>query len=93
MLRAIATWIAGWKYIWNKETEAGLNEWSARVSEQKARETRAAILQLKTDAEELDAQIKHMAEMEEKGFWLCDDGHGNHGWTTDARPMRERGCE
>src|ERR1019366_10131236 len=27
------------------------------------------------EADEMDARIKEVAEMEEKGFWLCDDGH------------------
>jgi hypothetical protein len=75
MLRAIATWIARWKYVWNKETEAGLNEWSARVSEQKAQESRGLITKMKQEADDLEARIKHMTEMEEKGFWLCENGH------------------
>jgi hypothetical protein len=29
----LATWIAKWKYVWNKETEAGLHTLSARVAE------------------------------------------------------------
>ena len=75
MLRALATWIAKWKYVWNKETEAGLNTWSARVSERKAKETRDNVAKLKAGADELEAHIKKVAEMEEKGFWLCDSGH------------------
>jgi len=75
MLRALATWFAKWKYILNKETEAGMHTWSARVSEQNAKATRELIVQLKKDADELDARIKHVAEMEEKGFWLCENGH------------------
>jgi len=75
MLRAIATWFARWKYVLAKEQEAGLNLWSARVAEQKAKETRALIPELEQEADELEARIKQMAEMEEKGFWLCDNGH------------------
>lgn len=79
MLRAIATWIARWRYVWNKETEAGLNEWSARVSEQKAKESRGLIAKLKQDADELEIRIKNMAEMEENGFFLCENGHEKNG--------------
>jgi hypothetical protein len=75
MLRATATWLARWKYIWNKESEAGLNEWSARVAEQRAKDSRDLIVKLTNDADELEARIKQMAEMKEKGFWLCEDGH------------------
>jgi hypothetical protein len=75
MLRAIVTWWARWKYILNKEHEAGLNLWSARVSEKKAKESRDLIVKLKNEADAYEARIKQMAEMEEKGFWLCENGH------------------
>ena len=75
MLRAIATWFAKWKYVWNKETEAGMHTWSARVAEMNAQANRDLIAKLKQDADALDARIKQVAEMEEKGYWLCDNGH------------------
>jgi hypothetical protein len=37
MLRPLATWFAK---LWNKETEAGMHEWSARVAEQNAKASR-----------------------------------------------------
>jgi hypothetical protein len=36
---------------------------------------RELVVKLKAEADELDARIKHVAEMEEKGFWLCENGH------------------
>jgi hypothetical protein len=75
MLRALATWISKWRYIWNKEQEAGMHSWSARVSERNATATRDLVVKLKSGADELEARIKDVADMEEKGFWLCEDGH------------------
>jgi hypothetical protein len=77
MLRAFATWYARWKYRVNKEVEAGMHEWSARVAEKNAKASRDLIIKLKTEADAYEARIKSVAEMEEKGFYLCDNGHEN----------------
>jgi hypothetical protein len=74
MLRALATWFAKWKYVFNKEVEAGMHTWSARVAKVNAKATRELIVKLKADADALDARIKDVAEMEELGFWLCENG-------------------
>jgi hypothetical protein len=66
---------AKWSYVFRKEGEAHMHELSARVADAKAQETRDEITQLTKDADEMDARIKQMAEMEEKGFWECEDGH------------------
>jgi transcription initiation factor IIE alpha subunit len=79
MLRALATWLAKWKYVFAKETEAGLNEWSARVAERNAKDTRALLVKLSHEAAQFEARIKLVAEMEESGFYLCDNGHEKGG--------------
>jgi hypothetical protein len=79
MLRALATWIAKWKYVWNKEIEAGLNTWSARVAERNAEDTRVLLVKLKTEADTHEARIKEAAEMEKEGFYLCENGHEKGG--------------
>ena len=61
--------------MWNKEKEAGLNEWSVRVAERNSQMSRDLIAKLKQDADELEARIKQVAEMEENGFYLCEKGH------------------
>lgn len=48
---------------------------SAKVAERNAGLTKTLIAQLTKDADVMDARIKDMAEMEEKGFWECEDGH------------------
>jgi hypothetical protein len=75
MLRAFATWFAKWSHVWNKEVDAGKNEWSARVAEQNAKVSRDLIVKLKNEADAYEARIKNVAQMEEKGFWLCENGH------------------
>jgi hypothetical protein len=69
MLRAFATWFAKRRYVWSKEVEAGMHEWSARVAEQNAKASRDLIVKLKNEADAYEARIKDVAEMEEKGFW------------------------
>jgi hypothetical protein len=33
------------------------------------------IVKLKNEADAYEARIKNVVEMEEKGFWLCENGH------------------
>jgi len=61
--------------MWNKESDAGTNTWSARVAKRNAKISRDLIVKITAEADELDARIKHVADMEEKGFWLCENGH------------------
>ena len=88
MLRAFATWYARWKYRVNKEVEAGMHEWSARVAEQNAKASRDLIVKLKVEADAYEARIKSVAEMEEKGFWQCADGHEIQ-FTKDDLPVEQ----
>jgi len=52
-----------------------MSEWSARVSDKNATMTRDLIAQMVRDADVSEARIKEVQAMEEKGFWLCEDGH------------------
>jgi hypothetical protein len=79
MLRAFATWFAKWSYVWNKEVDAGKNEWSARVAEQNAKASRDLIVKLKAEADAYEVRIKEVAEMEDRGFYLCENGHERDG--------------
>jgi hypothetical protein len=92
MLRAFATWVAKRKYIWNKEVEAGMHEWSARVAEQNAKASRDLIIKLKNDADAYEARIKEVADMEEEGFWLCENGHEKRGAFQPATDGEYRKC-
>src|SRR5579884_1739933 len=75
MIRFIATWCSRWQYRWKNEKEGGLNHWMGKVQEKKAAEMRKQITQLTADADARDARIKQMAEMEERGYWTCENGH------------------
>jgi len=52
-----------------------MHELSARVAEANAKITREEIAQLTKDADEMEARIKQVAEMEERGYWECANGH------------------
>lgn len=77
MIRILARIWAKWAYVFRKEGEAEMHLLSARVAERSAKLTRDTIAQLTKDADGMEARIKQVAEMEEKGFWLCEDGHEN----------------
>jgi hypothetical protein len=40
-----------------------MHTWSARVCERNAKDTRELVVKLKAGADELDARIKHVADM------------------------------
>ena len=80
MLRIFARWWARKKYVLSQEVEAATNDLNAGLSLRLATEKRALIENLKKEADEMDARIRQVSEMEEKGYWLCENGHEN----TDA---------
>ena len=45
------------------------------MAERNAAETKEAIARLTKEADAMDARISQVAEMEERGFWFCEDGH------------------
>jgi hypothetical protein len=75
MLKAFARWWARRRYIFKQDFEATLEELQAALSAQRAQEKRDAAAQLRKDAEDMESRVKEMAEMEERGFWLCENGH------------------
>jgi hypothetical protein len=75
MLRTLARWWARRRYIFKQDFEARLEELQAGLSAQRAQEKRDAAVQLRKDADDMEARLKQMAEMEERGFWLCENGH------------------
>jgi hypothetical protein len=75
MIRSFAQWWARRKFIWKIEIEAVTQDLQADLSAQGAKEKRDLATQLRKEADDMETRVKQMAEMEEKGFWLCDDGH------------------
>jgi hypothetical protein len=75
MMKLLARWWARRRYIWKQDFEATLEELQAALSAQRAQEKRDAAVQLRKNADDMEARVKQMAEMEEKGFWLCENGH------------------
>lgn len=79
MIRFIAKIVGKWSYIFKQEREAAMSELSARVADKNAALSRDIIAQLEKDADEMEARIAKVAEMEEKGFWQCENGHEEDG--------------
>ena len=75
MIRSLARWYARRKYRWATELEAGVADLQAALSAQRAGQKRDMAAQLRKEAEGMEAHVASMTEMEEKGFWLCDNGH------------------
>src|ERR1035438_4605157 len=74
MIRTLARWWARRKYVWKIEIEAVTQDLQANLSAQRAKEKRSLATQLRKEAEDMETRVQQMAEMEEKGFWLCDNG-------------------
>lgn len=75
MIRMLARWWARRKFIWKIEIEAVTQDLQADLSAQRAKEKRDLAAQLRKEADDMETRVKQMAAMEEKGFWLCDNGH------------------
>jgi len=75
MFRFIAKRWARAAYVFRQEVEAATNDLNAGLSLRLATEKRALIEMLNKEAVDLDARIKEVSEMEEKGYWACENGH------------------
>jgi len=75
MIRTFAKTWSKLAYIFKMEQEAGLNETLAKVQQQKATVERKLAADKTAQADAREARIKEMAEMEEKGYWECENGH------------------
>jgi hypothetical protein len=74
-LKLIAKRYAKARYQFNQLVEAETNELHAKLADRLAKEKRDAAAKFTKEADEMDARIKEVSEMEEKGYWLCENGH------------------
>jgi hypothetical protein len=65
------------KYVWKEETAASMQDLNASAAQYRAGERRKAVTKLSANADAIDANIKRADDLQEKGYWLCDDGHAD----------------
>ena len=75
MIRIIARFWAKKKYVWREELDAATKDLNASAAQYRAGERRQAIAKLNAEADAIDANIKRVDELQEKGYWMCEDGH------------------
>lgn len=75
MLKFLAKRYAKLQYRFRQLTEAETNELHAKLADRLAKEKRDVAAKLTKEADEMDARIKEVSELEEKGYWLCENGH------------------
>jgi hypothetical protein len=75
MLRFIAKWFAKLKYVFSEELAAANNVINADASAYRIKERTKAIQDLNGQADAIEARIKELDEKQEKGYWLCENGH------------------
>ena len=75
MFRFIAKVAAKIAYRWRQEKEAETNLLHAGLASGLDQEKRELIARVTKEADDMDARIKEAADMEEKGFWECENGH------------------
>ena len=72
MFKFIARRWAKAAYVFRQEVEADTNVLNAGLALRTAAEKHKLAAQLTEQADQMDARIKEVAEMEEKGYWICD---------------------
>jgi len=75
MIRIIAKWFAKLAYVFTEERTAATYDLNASAAQVRAGERREAMKALNAEADAIEARVKQMTEMEEKGYWLCENGH------------------
>jgi hypothetical protein len=75
MIRWLAKLWAKWAYVWRLEAEAATNDISAELAARRAVERRENAEQLKAEADVLEQRITSYSEKEERGFYICENGH------------------
>jgi hypothetical protein len=75
MFRFIAKRWAKMSYVFRQHVEAATNDLNAGLATRTAADKRELVAQLTKEADVMDARIKEVSEMEEKGFLLCENGH------------------
>jgi len=72
-------WKAKRDYINAHEINAVHADLQAGLAELRARDRRASAKALNDQADAIDKRDKEFEEMENKGYWLCDNGHEYEG--------------
>ena len=75
MIRIISKWWAKPSYLWSLEVEGHKNLINAATAKRNADDKRKLVEQLNAEADAIEKNVKEYAEKEEKGFWLCENGH------------------
>ena len=75
MIRYFAKVWAKVRYVFNEEVAAANHEINANASAYRANERRQQIKELTSQADSIEERIKDLDEKQEKGYWLCEDGH------------------
>lgn len=78
MYKFIAKRYAKARYRLKQLVEAETNELHAKLADRLAKEKRDIAAKFTKEADEMDARIKEVSELEEKGYWVCEDGHENN---------------
>jgi hypothetical protein len=86
MIQFFARIWAKHSYVFQLESEASKNLINAGLAEKRAGEKRAYADQLEKEAVQIEKRIAHVVELEEKGYWLCENGHEHTIYCGCARP-------
>jgi multidrug resistance efflux pump len=75
MIRFFARWRMKRRYRFKEESDAALADLQAGLALIRARDRRLSANSLNTQAQDIEDNIKRLTELQEKGYWLCEDGH------------------
>ncbi|HVB33732.1 MAG TPA: hypothetical protein VNJ52_05080 [Patescibacteria group bacterium] len=84
--------------MWKEEFEAAVHELNAKAALSQAKDKRDLMAQVSKEADAIEARIAELVKKEEKGFWLCENGHESNG-SKDVRivsghpPADPKQCE
>src|ERR1017187_7911737 len=74
MLNLIAKWYAKKRYVWAELSQSANLDLNASAAQYKANQRREEVKALTEQADAIEANVKRLDELEEKGYWLCEDG-------------------
>jgi hypothetical protein len=92
MFRFIAKVAAKVIYRWRQEVESETNLLHAGLATRLAQEKRDLVSRLNAEADPMEARIKQFSEMEEQGYWLCEDEHEKGGALAPGPDGESRQC-
>ncbi len=93
MLRFLAKRYAKTRYQFRQLLEAETNELHAKLADMLAKEHRDNAANITKEADQMDARIKEVSEMEENGYFLCEDGHEYEMAALSTEIGKEHVCE